>query len=100
MIPVPAGTKVWLAAGVIDMRKGFNGLSILTQNTLDQDPFSSNHHKISLYPHRQWMLRIIDTKIDVAIATHSLCFRQSINTNHLLTTYRYADFNLACPSLK
>ena len=26
MIPVPAQTKVWLAAGVTDMRKGFNGL--------------------------------------------------------------------------
>ena len=25
MIPVPASTKVWLAAGVTDMRKGFNG---------------------------------------------------------------------------
>ena len=27
MIPVPANTRVWLAAGVTDMRKGFNGLS-------------------------------------------------------------------------
>ena len=26
MIPVPSNTKVWLAAGVMDMRKGFNGL--------------------------------------------------------------------------
>ena len=29
MIPVPARTKVWLVAGVTDMRKGFNGLSAL-----------------------------------------------------------------------
>ena len=29
MIPVPAQTKVWLAAGVTDMRKGFAGLSAL-----------------------------------------------------------------------
>ncbi len=29
MIPVPANTKVWLAAGVTDMRKGFNGLAAL-----------------------------------------------------------------------
>ena len=28
MIPVPASTRVWLAAGVTDMRKGFNGLGI------------------------------------------------------------------------
>ncbi len=25
----PAGTRVWLAAGVTDMRKGFTGLSAL-----------------------------------------------------------------------
>ena len=25
MIPVPAETRVWLAGGVTDMRKGFNG---------------------------------------------------------------------------
>ena len=42
MIPVPASTKVWLAAGVTDMRKGFNGLSMLTQDALEQDPFSGH----------------------------------------------------------
>jgi transposase len=31
MIPVPAQTRVWLAAGVTDMRKGFNGLSALAE---------------------------------------------------------------------
>ena len=29
MIGIPAGTKVWLAAGVTDMRKGMNGLAAL-----------------------------------------------------------------------
>lgn len=42
MIPVPVRTKVWLAAGVTDMRKGFNGLSILVQDALEQDPFSGH----------------------------------------------------------
>ena len=42
MIPVPAQTKVWLAAGVTDMRKGFNGLSILAQDALQQDLFSGH----------------------------------------------------------
>jgi len=32
MIPVPTSTKIWLAAGVTDMRKGFNGLSALAEN--------------------------------------------------------------------
>jgi transposase len=30
---------VWLAAGVTDMRKGFNGLSALAEKVLEQDPF-------------------------------------------------------------
>jgi transposase len=42
MIPVPASTKVWLAAGATDMRKGFNGLSMLAQDALEQDPFSGH----------------------------------------------------------
>lgn len=42
MIPVPAQTKVWLAAGVTDMRKGFNGLSALTEKVLAEDPFSGH----------------------------------------------------------
>lgn len=42
MIPVPSATKVWLAAGVTDMRKGFNGLSALAQDVLKQDPFSGH----------------------------------------------------------
>lgn len=42
MIPVPARTKVWLAAGVTDMRKGFNGLSALAEKILQEDPFSGH----------------------------------------------------------
>jgi transposase len=42
MIPVPANTKVWLAAGVTDMRKGFNGLAALAESVLRQDPFSGH----------------------------------------------------------
>lgn len=42
MIPVPTNTKVWLAAGVTDMRKGFNGLSALAEKVLEQDPFSGH----------------------------------------------------------
>ena len=42
MIPVPAGTRVWLAAGVTDMRKGYDGLSFLTQSVLEENPFSGH----------------------------------------------------------
>ena len=39
MIALPAGTRVWLAAGVTDMRKGMDGLAALAQTTLNEDPF-------------------------------------------------------------
>ena len=39
MIPVPAGVRVWLAAGHTDMRKGFDGLAVLVQERLKADPF-------------------------------------------------------------
>jgi transposase len=38
MIPVPSGARVWLAAGHTDMRKGFDGLARLVQETLKRDP--------------------------------------------------------------
>ena len=42
MITVPASTRVWLAAGVTGMRKGFNGLAALAQDVLKRDPFSGH----------------------------------------------------------
>ena len=39
MIAPPAGTRVWLCAGHTDMRKGFDGLAMLVQERLRQDPF-------------------------------------------------------------
>ncbi len=38
MIPVPSGTRVWLAAGHTDMRKGFNSLALSVQEVLRRDP--------------------------------------------------------------
>jgi transposase len=42
MIAIPAGVRVYLAMGPTDMRKGFDGLSTLAQDTLKQDPFSGH----------------------------------------------------------
>jgi transposase len=39
MIALPAGTRVWLAAGVTDMRKGMDGLAALAQTSLAENPF-------------------------------------------------------------
>jgi transposase len=38
MIPVPLGVRVWLATGHTDMRKGFDGLALMVQETLKRDP--------------------------------------------------------------
>ena len=40
MIALPAGVKVWLAAGATDLRNGFDGLAALVQTQLSEDPFS------------------------------------------------------------
>ena len=42
MIGLPAGTRVWLAAGTTDMRKGFDSLAAQAQSVLGQDPFSGH----------------------------------------------------------
>lgn len=42
MIPVPSNTRVWLAAGVTDMRKGFAGLSAQAESVLQEDPYSGH----------------------------------------------------------
>ena len=42
MITVPAGVRIHLALGATDMRKSFDGLSLLVQEVLRQDPFSGH----------------------------------------------------------
>ena len=42
MIPIPAAVRVWLATGRTDMRKGFDGLALIVQETLKRDPHSGH----------------------------------------------------------
>jgi transposase len=42
MIGLSAGTRIWLAAGATDMRKGFDGLAALVQTQLHEDPFAGH----------------------------------------------------------
>ncbi|MGE0852662.1 MAG: IS66 family insertion sequence element accessory protein TnpB [Hyphomicrobiaceae bacterium] len=39
MITAPAGVRIYLACGATDMRRGFDGLAMLAQEVLKQDPF-------------------------------------------------------------
>jgi transposase len=40
MISIPAGGRFYLACGATDMRRGFDGLAVMVQETLAQDPYS------------------------------------------------------------
>jgi transposase len=42
MIGLPTGTRIWLAAGITDMRRGMDGLAALVQSTLAENPFSGH----------------------------------------------------------
>lgn len=42
MITPPSGTRIWLAAGHTDMRRGMDGLAALVQTKLEHDPFSGH----------------------------------------------------------
>lgn len=40
MIGLSAGTRIWIVAGITDMRRGFIGLAGMVQTALEQNPFS------------------------------------------------------------
>ena len=42
MMGLPAGTRIWIAAGFTDMRSGFNGLAAKVESVLADDPFNGN----------------------------------------------------------
>ena len=42
MIGPRAGTRVWLAAGITDMRCGIDSLAVKVQTTLAENPYSGH----------------------------------------------------------
>lgn len=42
MLSFPASVRIYIAVGVTDMRKSFDGLCAVTQNVLQEDPFSGH----------------------------------------------------------
>jgi transposase len=40
MMGLPAGVRIWLVAGITDMRKGADALCALVQTALSESPFS------------------------------------------------------------
>jgi len=42
MISLSSHTRIWIAAGATDMRRGFDGLAACVQTQLQSDPFSGH----------------------------------------------------------
>jgi len=40
VIELQTGTRIWIAAGFTDLRRGFQGLSTLVETVLEQQPYS------------------------------------------------------------
>ena len=48
MMALPANTRIWIAAGMTDLRRGFTGLSALVETKLEQKPFSGHVFNTSI----------------------------------------------------
>jgi len=57
MMAVPPGVRIHLALGYTDMRKSFDGLSMLVQEVLKKDPFSG--HMFVFRGRKADMIRIL-----------------------------------------
>lgn len=64
MIPVASNARIWLAAGVTDMRRGFNTLAAQTEKVLELDPYCG--HLFVFRGRRGDLLKIIWWDIQVA----------------------------------
>jgi transposase len=42
VIELRSGTRIWIAAGFTDLRQGFQGLSMLVETVLEQEPYSGH----------------------------------------------------------
>lgn len=76
MIDPPAETRIWIAAGVTDMRRGFDGLASLVQTQLEADPFSG---QIFAYSGRRgdrikWAL-VSAQRVEIRMVTFTACRR-------------------------
>lgn len=47
MITIPVGSQIWIAAGITDLRRGFDGLSVPVQMRLEQNRFGGHVLRVS-----------------------------------------------------
>lgn len=84
MIGSPAGTWVWLAAGVTDMRRSFDGLTAFVQTALDVNPFGG--HVFVFRGKRGYLIKVLWWN------GHGLClFCKRLERGHLVWPQATAD---------
>ena len=108
MTLLPKGVKVHVALGITDMRKGLDGLAMLVQGTLQQDPFSG--HLFAFRGRRADLIKIVAevrvAKLHQPPAIARLCTWvhadrasvQAVNRQHLYSVdrrRRHAELSLA-----
>jgi transposase len=83
MIPVPAGVRVWLATGHTDMRKGFDGLALIVQETLKRDPHSG--HLFVFRGRRGDLIKCLCTTVRLCVCSpnRTESFRQTLRNRRL-----------------
>ena len=57
MIPITPGLRVFVAPGITDMRKSFNGLVAATREILEEDPLSG--HLFAFCNRRRTLLKLL-----------------------------------------
>ena len=67
MILMSVDAKIWLAAGVTDMRREFNGLVAQTEQILDGDPYSG--HLFLFRGRRGDQIKVIGAPLKIALTS-------------------------------
>jgi transposase len=67
-VGLPANTRIWIAAGVTDMRCGFNSLAAKVQTALERDPYGGCSSPWSSRSRMSWMY-VSESPTFVAIAS-------------------------------
>ncbi len=59
MIDLKTGSRIWIAAGFTDLRRGFQGLAMMVETVLEQAPFSG--HFFVFRGKRRWAIPVNET---------------------------------------
>jgi transposase len=91
VIHLPVGTRVWIAAGATDLRRGFDGLSAHVQNVLHEQSFSG--HEFVFRGRRGDIVKLLWWDGD------GLCDETLAKTLDPLTFCQHPIFNLGTDTL-